>query len=129
MDPHVQNITLRTFSTKEIFVRIRTSVWNDTLDIWEPGPYKDLTGFTFLAQIRVTADDTLVTSFTCTPGDQGDPIDGIGSLLLKITDEVTATLTPGMAGLVWDLKVTEPDGDAFPYMEGTVTIKKGVSHA
>jgi hypothetical protein len=134
MDPWKNDTTIRLGYTKEIFLRIRTAVWNDITDEWEAGPYKDLTDHTFLAQIRELDGDALIETFTCAMGDQGDPVDGIGSLLMKITDEDTAALT-GIVILndatkyAYDLKVTEPDGDAFPYMEGNVTFKRGYSHA
>lgn len=134
MDPYTQPLTIRLGTTKEVFVRIRTAVWNSGTNAWEAGPYKNLTGHTFLAQVRELAADSLVVSFTTTMSDQSDLVDGIGGLLLKITDEATAALigTVTLADAskyAYDLKVTEPDGDAFPYMEGAITFKRGYSHA
>lgn len=128
MDPYVMPITIRRGDTKEIFIRARTAVWNDTLNVWEPGPYKDLTGYTFLAQIRLT-DDTLVATFTITVSDQSDLVNGRGSILLKISDEITLAISSTYTTASWDLKFTEPDGDTFTYVEGAVTLKKGISHA
>lgn len=128
MEPYTMPITIRRGDTKEIFIRVRTAVWNSTTDVWEPGPYKDLTGYTFLAQIRLL-DDTLVATFTITMSDQSDLTNGIGAILLKITDETTLAISSTLTTGLWDLKFTEPDGDTFTYVEGAVTFKKGISHA
>lgn len=99
--------------------------------VWVPGPYRDLTGWTILSQIRVNADsETVITTFTSTLGDQEDEELGRGSFTLSLSSETTAALralSPIPSNAVYDVQLTAPSGDAYTYVEGKVTFLKDVS--
>ena len=123
MIAYVHNIVVKRGDTKEIFFRVRTQVWNDTLSIWQPGAYRDLTGWEVLAQIRSTEDsNTVVATFTATLADQ---VTTTGGVYLKLSPATTAALT--VENGVWDCQLTSPSGDVYTYVEGTYTLDKDVS--
>lgn len=120
-------ITIRRGNTKEIFFRVRDRVWDDTANEWVPGPYRDLTDYEINAQVRETAtSQTPLLTFMATMGDQTNP-ELRGSILLKVTDEATATVPAELKNGVWDCNLTEPDGDTFTYIEGIVTFTTSVT--
>lgn len=127
MIPWVKDIKVRRGDTKELFFRVRTRTWNEALQKWEPGPYRDLTGWTALSQIRESLDSTIVAAeFTVTFSDQVNP-DTVGGVLLKLTPVQTASLT--IIKGVWDCQFTDLAGDVWTYVAGAVTVEKDVSRA
>jgi hypothetical protein len=128
MQPAVKDITIRRGDTKEIFFRVRTKVWNGTTSAWEPGPYKDLTGYTVAAQVRQTkSSNTVLLTFAVTLGNQAEPVNGRGAVLLKIPGSETAGVPTNIATGVYDVQFTEPDGDPFTYLEGNVLFTEDVT--
>jgi hypothetical protein len=83
----------------------------------------DLTGYEFLAEIRVSADPdaTLMASFAI---DVVDPANGIITRTLTATE--AAKLTPGSAR--HDLQLTDPDGKVRTWLAGRVKVRGDVSH-
>jgi hypothetical protein len=105
------------------FGRVRTKVWDATAQAYIPGPYRDITGWTGLAQVRATVDTaTVLFEFTVTVGNQETVP---GSFFLTAAPAVTAALTT-LAG-VWDLQWTTDTGEVYTYAAGTVTLTKDVS--
>jgi hypothetical protein len=128
MQPAVKDITIRRGDTKELFFRVRTKVWNATTSAWEPGPYKDLTGYTVAAQVRTAKDATsILLTFAVTLGNQADLTNGRGAVLLKIPGTDTAAVPLATVTGVYDVQFTEPDGDPFTYLEGNVLFTEDVT--
>jgi len=130
MIPAEKNIVIRRGDTKEIFFRVRTKVWNSGTSSWEPGPYKDLTGYTIESQVREAKSSvTVLLTFTIILGDQGDPVDGRGAVLMRIHGSLTAAVSTAIAAGVFDVQFTEPDTDPYTYIEGTVEFTEDVTRA
>jgi hypothetical protein len=128
MQPATKDITIRRGDTKEIFFRVRTKVWNGTTLAWEPGGYKDLTGYTVAAQVRETKDAVgVLLTFAVTLGNQADLENGRGGVLLKIPGSETAAVPLATVTGVYDVQFTEPDGDPFTYLEGNVLFTEDVT--
>lgn len=87
----------------------------------------DLTGWTFLAQIRSReSDNELLGTFTCTPADQSES-DNLGIVILSISAEDSADLSIGSRGAQWDLQGTSDAGKVRTYLAGEVSILAEVS--
>lgn len=128
MIPTLKNITIRRGDTKELFFRVRTKVWDDVELKFVPGPYKDLTGYTIESQVRESkSSPSTLLVFGVTVGNQADPESGLGSVLLKLTAAQTASVPIEITSGVFDVQFTEPDTDAFTYIEGTVTFMEDVT--
>ncbi len=128
MEPFQKDIKIKRGDTKEIFFRVRTKVWNAVDLVFEPGPYKDLTGFTVTSQVRATkaSADPLLT-FAVTLGNQADLTDGRGAVLLKLTAVQTASVPLATVAGVYDVQFSEPDADVFTYLEGNVLFTEDVT--
>jgi len=130
MQPYVKNINVRRGDTKEMFFRVRTKVWNATTNLWEPGPYKDLTGFTVTSQIRqAKSSSTPLLTFVCSLGNQADTVNGRGAVFMKVSGANTATVPLNITSGFYDVQFTEPDTDVFTYLEGGVTFDEDVTRA
>lgn len=130
MIPYVKDIKIRRGDTKEIFFRVRTKVWNETTSAFEPGPYKDLTGYTITSQIRqAKSSATPLLTFVITVGNQADVTNGRGAVLMKISGTDTATVPLNITSGVYDVQFTEPDTDVFTYLEGSVAFDEDVTRA
>lgn len=107
------------------FGRVRTKTWDSTIGAYIPGPYRNLTGWTGLAQVRETLDsNTVLFAITVTLGDQNT---APGSFFLTAAPEVTEELTTLLG--VWDLQWTTNTGQVLTYASGTVTLTKDVSRS
>lgn len=128
MIPFQHDITIRFGDSKQIFFRVRERTWNGTA--WVAGPYRDLTGCTILSQVRATTEAAdPILEFTPTLGDQEDEVDGRGSVILYVADEVTRALERTLTAGVWDAQIEDAGGDVLTYIEGAVTFAKDVSRA
>lgn len=131
MTPIVKNLFVRFGDSHQLFFRIRERVYNETTGTYEPGPYRDLTGWTVLCQVRTTHDapDPLYV-YDTTLGDQADLVSGRGSVLLTATAATTGalrTVDPRPEEAVYDIQLTTPSGEVYTYIEGAITFKKDVS--
>lgn len=125
MIPAVANIEFVRGDSFSKFGRIRTKVWDGVAGAYVPGPYRDITGWVGLAQVRETVDSASVLfSFAVTLGDQ---VAAPGSFFLTAVPADTINLSV-FAG-VWDLQWTTDTGQILTYVGGTVTLKKDVSRA
>lgn len=128
MIPTTLDITIRFGDYKEIFFRVRDRVFNSGTGEWEPGSYRNLTGYTILSQVRLTEDDpTPLLTFTSTLGNQAEPVNGTGSVLLKLTGTQTGGVSRTTTKAKWDVQMTDPAGDPATYIAGDVTFVKDVS--
>ena len=128
MDPATKNIKIRRGDTKELFFRVRTKVWDSGTSQYVPGPYKDLTGYGIAAQIRETkSSSSVLLTFTVTMGDQTEPTQGRGSVLLRIHGGLTGTVPLAVTSGVYDVQFTEPDTDPYTYLEGNVEFTEDVT--
>lgn len=94
-----------------------------TLEISD-GSLINLTGYQAFAQIRDADDDSVVLTFSTASGTIA--LGGaLGTLTLLATKAVTALLAPKKA--VWELEVTEPNGDDSPLLRGPCTIFREVA--
>lgn len=80
------------------------------------GVLVDLTGYTFIAQIR-DLEDRLQVSFTCTGGG------ALGTIEIELTSAQTARLKTGR----WDLVLIPSGGEPSRLLMGAITISPGVS--
>lgn len=75
---------------------------------------KDLTGYTAAAQIRRSAESSVLAQFSAVIS---DPVGG------KISLELSAPSTANLAGdAVWDVTTTSPDGVVRTWLTGTVHV-------
>lgn len=123
------DIKIRRGDTKTIFFRVRERVWNSAANGgaggYLPGPYRDLTGWTVLSQIRETTESAEPTAtFAPTLSDQ---VAVPGGVTLKLAHTITATMTLPIGGGVWDVQLTDAAGDVHTYIAGAVTFEKDVS--
>ena len=78
----------------------------------------NLTGFTIAAQVWDEPRSNKYADFAVTYTNRtGGVID------IKLTDTTTAAFTPNE--LKYDVLLTEPDGDKYYYLEGTLYISEG----
>lgn len=125
MKPWPHDLSIRRGDTKELFFRVRERVWDETTSAYIPGAYRDLTGWTVLAQYRATEDaNEVLAEFAATIMDQGVTPGGV---LLRLTPAQTASLTI-LTG-VWDCQLTDPAGDVYTYIAGKVAVDKDVSRS
>lgn len=97
------------------------------------GEFIDFTDYTFLAQIRQTADsDTVLATIDVTRFDNGADDRGLDFV---ITDTVSKDLPTGRVTktpkpvAVWDCEITDPDGHPRTWFAGDVYVSKDVSRA
>jgi hypothetical protein len=105
-----------------------TRVWEDVFRRTPVAPATvgdpvDLTGFTFLAQIRATEDAaTVMATIAVAITDAA-----AGTIRRTLTATEARKLVPGTA--FWDLQATHLDGTVRTYMFGRVRVKPDVSRA
>ena len=104
------SLTIRIGDSKELDITFRDSA----------GEYINITGRTYVAQIRKTANDpNVITAFTCTIVNGAQ-----GSLRCLLTSDQTSALKPGSAK--WDLQETY-GSIKNTIFKGTVTIEQDIS--
>ena len=85
-------------------------------------PY-DLTGYTMKSEIRKNHKSlTVAAAFTCA-FQAGNPV--LGKILLSLTDEQTAAITPGR--YLFDVLITASTGETYRAVEGLVEITPSVT--
>lgn len=125
MIPAVVDIEFTRGDSFSKFFRARDRVWDEGEGAYVPGPYKNLTGWTGLAQVRATLDSSEVLfEFTVTLGNQGTTP---GSFYVECIPATTQSLSV-LAG-VWDLQWTTAAGKVYTYAKGAVKLNKDVTHA
>ena len=87
------------------------------------GTYVDFSDYTnILAQVRKSPDGrSVLATFVVAVYDNGPTDRGLS---LSLSDTVTATLPPTA---VWDLQITDPDGDVRTWLAGVVIVGRDVS--
>lgn len=78
----------------------------------------DLTGWTAAVHVRVRADAPLTVAAAVT-------VDPASAVTIAIGHEATAVLPP--RAYVWDLKITDPDGDPATVAAGTFTVNAAIT--
>ena len=78
----------------------------------------NLTGYTVAAQVYSEDRSTLYASFGVTYTNRTT-----GTVDIKLADTQTATFSPNE--LKYDVLLTQPNGDKFYYLEGTLYISEG----
>ena len=78
----------------------------------------NLTGYTVAAQVYSEDRSTLYASFGVTYTNRTT-----GTVDIKLADTQTATFSPNE--LKYDVLLTQPNGDKFYYLEGTLFISEG----
>jgi hypothetical protein len=125
--PTVHDIEIYRGDTFELFFRVRTRVWNPALNGglggYEPGPYRDLTGFTPKAQIRSSAGaaDPPALEFVCSLSNQTTTPGGV---LVRATPALTEALVID-AG-VYDVQLSDGT-DKYTYIKGAVAVDPDVT--
>lgn len=115
-----------------------TATWNSTDENGEVPPgYWD--GWYAAMQLRVSVTTAVAGggALVATLASEGAPIvdkDGDiileddGNIIATLPDEFTAGITvPQGRRIVYDLKLTSPTGEEYAVVDGTITIKKGVT--
>ena len=87
------------------------------------GSALDLSNYTALAQIRKTYESTTATTFTSTFADDRTT----GQITISLTDVQTTALDFGR--YVYDLLITDGDGDKTRVVEGIATVNPSVSRS
>jgi hypothetical protein len=121
--PAVHDIEIYRGDTFELFFRVRTRVWNAIDQVWEPGPYRDLTGFTGASQVRSAPDaaDPAALDFVVTVVDQ---LVTLGGVLVRATPALTAALA--ISAGVYDVQLSDGT-DKFTYLKGAVAVDPDVT--
>lgn len=79
----------------------------------------NLTGYTAKAQIRATFDDPNPYNFTATMNPTA------GEVNFELPSSVSATIPAGT--YIWDVQVTDPNGNTRTYIAGDVTVHDEVT--
>ena len=87
------------------------------------GSALDLSNYTALAMIRKTYESTTATTFTSTFADDRTT----GQITISLTDVQTTALDFGR--YVYDLLITDGDGDKTRVLEGIATVNPSVSRS
>ena len=87
------------------------------------GSALDLSNYTALAMIRKTYESTTATTFTSTFADDRTT----GQITISLTDVQTTALDFGR--YVYDLLITDGDGDKTRVVEGIATVNPSVSRS
>lgn len=87
------------------------------------GAALDLSNYTALAQIRKTYESTTATTFTSTFAADRTT----GQITISLTDVQTTALDFGR--YVYDLLITDGDGDKTRVVEGIATVNPSVSRS
>lgn len=125
MIPAVHDIKIKRGDTYSLFGRIRDKVWDGVTQTYIAGPYKNITGWTGLCQLRANEDAVDISAVgTITLGNQTTVP---GSFFMTMSKTVTAALT-GASG-VYDIQFTTPAGEDYTYVGGKWTLLKDVSRA
>jgi hypothetical protein len=105
-----------------LFLPIRV---REKLPDGSPGDYEDLTGCVATAQVRKSADDSLVVDLTVVinPVQSGATL---GALLVSATDDQTA-LWPAGEPLRWDLQIVTSEGYTRTLVKGSLTVESEVT--
>lgn len=130
MTPYPKSVTVKQGDTYELGFRVRERVFNVLTGLWEPGPYRDLTGWTVRAQVKDEyTDEVAAMVFTgvildqvATPGGVFLKLPGTQTHLVDISPE-----TSSWEG-VWDVVMIQPDADEFTYIAGKFKVKYRVSN-
>ena len=96
------------------------SDWEREFQIKQGGVVKDITGFTFTAQIRERTQSSTSYDFTGAIVDATD-----GEFKLTMTDTLTATIPAG--DYVWDLVQTDDSGVKTRLLQGKCSVTAGVT--
>lgn len=113
--------TLRRGDTRRWQELFRTKITDPATGVvtYEP---RDISGLTFLSQIRATTDSADVMAVVACSF-VTDGTDGL--LQLNLTAAESAKLVPGK--VAWDLQSTDADGDVRTWLAGTWKIQGDVS--
>lgn len=85
----------------------------------------DLTGFTGRAQLRLTAGNPNI-ALDLSSDNGGIIVDGVnGKITMYATNDQTETLTADK--YLYDLEITDTQGDVQRLVEGVITISKGIT--
>ena len=87
----------------------------------------DLTGCTADMMIRASYGGSDVIELSTANGGITIPVPATGTLNLVLTPTLTAGLPVGI--FIYDLLVTFPSGTVTRFIQGTVTVTDGVTHA
>lgn len=79
------------------------------------GTPRNLTNYTFAAQMRRSFSSSTATTFTVTAVDLS-----IGRISLTLTNAVTSTLKAG--NYVFDIEMTDPSGKKTRILEGQISV-------
>lgn len=105
-------------------IRVRSHTWNPVTEVYDPGPYINLTGWTGKAQARMDPDDAgspLVEMLVTFDANQ---VANTGTMFIEMADTQTATIPDGA---VWDLELVDTAGEKHTYMSGKMKVKKDVT--
>lgn len=81
---------------------------------------KDLTGYSFKAQIRKCKNSSTVILEFVSPTTIDITLASVGKIILKASSAVTGLLTEQNA--VWDIHWVDPSSNTFTFLEGSVQI-------
>jgi hypothetical protein len=136
--PAKQDLKFVRGDTLHFAFRLWDSTYDSATDSWVKSNPLDLTGYTFLAQIRADENKTsaLITALTATVPNQTVTANK-GFVFLSVAPSVTATMGPAaLVGAaftkiaVWDCEVTEPaSGPTTTIWYGDVLMKPDVARA
>ncbi|HEY8356696.1 MAG TPA: hypothetical protein VIL30_04465 [Ramlibacter sp.] len=102
--------------------------WRDTLELENNGDPVDLTGSAFRAQLRTTADTLAVALDASTSNGRMVIADAPGGILSwNVAPEVLEDMEPGT--YVYDIVWTTPGGVEDTIVDGTITLKRGVTRS
>lgn len=126
MQPVTQDIVIYEGDFFDFFFRLRQRVYDAASDSLVPGPYIDLTGWTFKSQIRASPSASTAIDFDAAISDQ---VVTPGGVYLSLAAAVTANLAAALnnnAG-VWDVQGTNPAGEPRTYIRGAVALTPQVT--
>jgi hypothetical protein len=142
MVPYAQTIEIYRGDYYSQMLRLRQRVWNPILKNgqgdWAPGPYRDLTGWSGIFQIRTQPDQISPAGVgTVTIMDQ---VQTVGGVTYSIPGTVTQNLEPDpnyappgedpgnflWGWMYYHVKLIDPSGNDYTFLAGTVKLVKGI---
>lgn len=119
--PTVVDISQYQGDRLDVFIEVITQVYDTSSGLWIDGPPKDLTGFTFGGDVKVTkADSAAVVSFSFSC-----PSPTAGQVLCTLLPAQTKLLTG--QSYVYDIQFVGSPTDIETYVAGTILVTPEVT--
>lgn len=121
--PAVINLDAYQGDRLEVFFRVRNRSFNEQLQMWVPGDYVNLTGWTAKGHVKASKSTVdPLTAFEFTISDQAITPGGVTAYL---TPDKTALLTAEK--YLYDIQLTNGPANVITYLAGEIRVTAEVT--